>query len=139
MTGHIDPTLEAFAAFKDLPRDEPVQMLNLLRLKAEAAYPDARGGTGADAYKTYGKTSGPIFQRVGGQIIWRGQPRITLIGPSDEAWDLAFIAAYPNAHAFMEMVTDPIYQSQAVPHRQAAVADSRLIRMAPVEEGHGFG
>jgi len=139
MTGHIDPTREAFALFKDLPRDEPLQMLNLLRLHPQAQYPDGRGGTGAEAYETYGKTSGPIFQRVGGQILWRGVPRVTLIGPSDEAWDLGFIATYPDANAFLEMVTDTVYQAEAVPHRQAAVADSRLIRFAPVDQGNGFG
>ena len=139
MTGYIDPTREAFQVFKDLPRDEPVQMLNLLRLRDQAAYPDGRAATGAEAYRAYGKRSGPIFQRVGGQIIWRGEPKLTLIGPADEAWDLAFIAAYPSAAAFLEMVTDPVYQSEAVPHRQAAVLDSRLIRHAPADSGRVFG
>lgn len=139
MTGHIDPSREAFQIFKDLPRDEPVQMLNLLRLRDQAAYPDGRQATGVEAYRAYGKHSGPIFQRVGGQIIWRGEPKLTLIGPADEAWDLAFIAAYPSAAAFLEMVTDPVYQSQAVPHRQAAVLDSRLIRHAPADPGRVFG
>ena len=37
------------------------------------------------------------------------------------------------------MVRDPEYQV-LVAHRTAAVADSRLIRMAPVDEpGEGFG
>lgn len=139
MTGHIDPSREAFQIFKDLPRDEPVQMLNLLRLRDQAAYPDGRQAMGVEAYRAYGKHSGPIFQRVGGQIIWRGEPKLTLIGPADEAWDLAFIAAYPSAAAFLEMVTDPVYQSQAVPHRQAAVLDSRLIRHAPADPGRVFG
>ena len=49
--GHIDPTKERFAQFKDLPRDEPVHMLNLVRLKAEAAYPDGRKATGLEAYR----------------------------------------------------------------------------------------
>ncbi len=54
-----------------------------------------------------------------------------LIGPDQttgvEAWDLAFVAYYPTAGAFLEMVTDPAYRI-AVKHRQAAVADSRLLR-----------
>jgi len=139
MTGHIDPERAAFEAFKTLPRDEPVQMLNLIRLRDQAAYPDGRQSTGAAAYKTYGEQSGPIFRRVGGSIIWRGEPKLTLIGPADERWDLAFVAAYPSAGAFLEMVTDPVYQSQAVPHRQAAVLDSRLIRHAPLSGGDAFG
>ena len=50
-----------------------------------------------------------------------------MIGPRDEAWDIAFIARYPTGAAFLEMLRDPEYQ-QAVVHRQAAVSNSRLIR-----------
>lgn len=139
MTCHIDPTRDAFEAFKTLPRNEPVHMLNLIALNATADYGDGRTMSGAEAYKAYGEQSGPIFKRVGGSIIWRGAPQLTLIGPADEAWDLVFVAAYPSAAAFLEMVTDPVYQSQAVPHRQAAVRDSRLIRHAPLQTGAAFG
>ena len=58
-------------------------------------------------------------------------------GPADERWDYAFIARYPNAGAFLAMVTDPVYR-EAVKHRQAAVEDSRLIRLGDVSEGAGF-
>ena len=61
-----------------------------------------------------------------------------LIGPSEEKWDECFIAEYPSVGAFVEMVRDPLYR-EAVKHRQAAVLDSRLIRMAPAETGTGFG
>ena len=50
-----------------------------------------------------------------------------MIGPRDENWDLAFIARYPTGAAFIAMLKDPYYQA-AVVHRQAGVADSRLIR-----------
>lgn len=139
MPGHIDPTREAFEAFKALPRDEPLEMLNLIRLRDQAAYPDGRSATGLEAYQAYGRCSAPIFQRVGGHILWRGAPRAVLIGPQAEHWDLSFIACYPSAGAFLEMVTDPVYQSDAVPHRQAAVLDSRLIRHAPTPGGEAFG
>ncbi|MEM8785070.1 MAG: DUF1330 domain-containing protein [Pseudomonadota bacterium] len=129
MAGAVDPTREQFDAFKALPRDQPILMLNLIRLKAAATYPDGRQATGAEAYAAYGETSLKIFQRVGGSIVWRGEPQTVVIGPEAEAWDLAFIARYPNAGSFMEMLTDPDYQ-KAVVNRQAAVEDSRLIRMA---------
>jgi hypothetical protein len=60
-----------------------------------------------------------------------------LIGPKEKQWDLAFVARYPMAGAFLEMVTDPRYR-EAVRHRQAAVLDSRLIRIAESEAGQGF-
>jgi hypothetical protein len=67
-----------------------------------------------------------------------GAPRGRRHGPLEERWDLAFIAAYPHAGAFLEMVTDPDYRLH-VAHRTAGVADSRLIRLAPVAPGAGFG
>ena len=79
-----------------------------------------------------------MFQRVGGRIVWRGRPEQVVIGPPDERWDIAFIARYPTAAAFLEMVTDPGYRV-AVLHRQAAVDDSRLIRMAELPSSDDFG
>ncbi|MDP1777265.1 MAG: DUF1330 domain-containing protein [Brevundimonas sp.] len=85
-----------------------------------------------------GRAAAPPFARSGGRQVWLGRPEQTLIGPADEAWDLAFIAAYPSGEAFLTMLRDPEYQA-AVIHRQAAVADSRLIRCEPSDAGAGFG
>ena len=136
MTSFIDPDRAQFDAFKGLDRDTPIHMLNLVRLRDQAAYAEdhplaGQGLTGAQAYKNYGEESGPVLSDVGGSIAWRGEFETTLIGPGDEAWDLMFIAAYPNAHAFLQMLADPRYK-EAVKHRQAAVKTSRLIRSAPL-------
>lgn len=137
MPVHIDPSRAAFDQFKQLDRDAPIQMLNLIRLRDQARYEDGRELSGAEAYQAYGRESGPIFRRVGGRIIWRGAPQLVLTGPAEERWDIAFIAHYPSAHAFLEMVTDTRYR-EVVKHRQAAVADSRLIRMGELAAGDGF-
>ena len=138
----VDPSPENFARFKSLDRDKPILMLNMLRFKEHATYPADHPKandvmSGAEAYALYGAESGPIFTRVGGSIIWRGEFEATVIGPNDEHWDAVFIARYPTAHAFLEMVTDPDYQ-RAVVNRQAAVASSRLIRMGETETGELF-
>jgi uncharacterized protein (DUF1330 family) len=138
MTGHVDPTKETFAAFRGNDRPGPIHMLNLVRLRPAAAYPDGRQATGAEAYAAYGRESGPVFARLGGRIVWRGSFELMLIGPAEERWDHCFIAEYPSVAAFVEMVRDPVYR-EAVKHRQAAVADSRLIRLAPGSTGAGFG
>ncbi|WP_417618026.1 DUF1330 domain-containing protein [Parasphingorhabdus sp.] len=140
---YLDPTRESFDAFKALPRDVPINMLNLLRFHETAQYPPdhanaGKGWSGARAYQEYGTTSGTIFERVGGTIIWRGQMECMVIGPDDKQWDSSFIARYPNSGAFMEMVTDPEYQ-KAVINRQAAVLTSRLIRFGEVDGPSGFG
>ncbi len=140
---YLDPTRAHFDAFKALPRDVPINMLNLLQFHETAQYPDghpsgAHGWSGARAYEEYGKTSGPIFKRVGGTIIWRGKMEAMVIGPDDKQWDSSFIARYPNSGAFLEMVTDPEYQ-KAVVNRQAAVLTSRLIRFGEIDGPDGFG
>ena len=133
----VDPSRENFDAFKALPRDTVIHMLNLLRFRDRAEYPDdhanaGKGLSGREAYAEYGRTSGAVFARVGGSVVWRGRMDAMVIGPTDKQWDLVFIARYPNAGAFMEMVTDPDYRI-AVVNRQAAVLTSRLIRFAPLE------
>ena len=139
----IDPTRPQFDAFKALPRDTTIHMLNLIRLRPLAAYPEdhpshGKGLTGLEAYRAYGRESAAIFARVGGRQIWAGKPEGVLTGPTDERWDIAFIAQYPGGGTFLAMVTDPVYR-EVVKHRTAGVEDSRLIRFAPVEPGEGFG
>lgn len=137
MTCFVDPERDQFESFKQLRRDEPIMMLNLLRFRDKAEYADGRQASGAEAYAAYGRESAPVFRRVGGTIVWRGKPELMLIGPKDVVWDLVFVARYPTAAAFLEMVTDPDYRV-AVQHRQAAVLDSRLIRTTESTIGEGF-
>lgn len=138
MTGHVDPTRETFARFREAERPGPIHMLNLVRFRERAVYADGREASGAEAYAAYGRESGPVFARLGGRIVWRGRFELTLIGPEAERWDACFVAEYPSVAAFVEMIRDPVYR-EAVKHRQAAVLDSRLIRLAPADVGAGFG
>lgn len=125
MDAYIDPVREDFSAFAKLSIAGPIHMLNLIRLREKAAYPDGRDATGREAYAAYGRESAPYFEGQGGRIVWRGVPRFALIGPGEETWDIGFVAAYPSKDAFIAMVKDPGYQ-RAVVHRQAAVLTSRL-------------
>ena len=138
MTGHVNPSREGFAAFRALPDDGPIHMLNLVRLRDIAAYEDGRQASGLEAYRAYGRDSAAVFARVGGRQHWVGRFDFMLTGPTEERWDLVFIAEYPSAAAFVEMIRDPVYR-EAVKHRTAGVADSRLIRLKPVAAGLGFG
>jgi uncharacterized protein (DUF1330 family) len=139
MIGHIDPTREIFAKFREMDRPGPIHMLNLVKLREKAVYPDGRDATGAEAYRSYARESGPVFRKLGGRQVWIGKPELMLIGPQDrEQWDLAFIAEYPSVQAFVDMLRDPIYR-EAVKHRQAAVYDSRLLRLQPADAGAEFG
>ena len=141
--GYIDPDRQAWEIFKSLPADQPIQMLNLVRVKPKADYPadhpdHGKDISGLDAYRAYGRTTAAIFARVGGRQIWAGKPQVVVTGPQAETWDLSFIAEYPTSRAFIEMIRDPQYR-EFVKHRTAGVADSRLLRLAPVTPGKGFG
>jgi len=139
VTEYLDPTKETFAKFREMDRPGPIHMLNLVKFREKAAYPDGRDVSGAEAYKAYARESGPVFRGLGGKQVWIGKPELMLIGPQDsEQWDIAFIAEYPGVQAFVAMLRDPVYR-EAVKHRQAAVADSRLLRLAPAAAGKEFG
>jgi uncharacterized protein (DUF1330 family) len=143
VTASINPTREQFKAIFALPLDAPVQMLNLLRFNPIARYApeDPEAGaepiTGRAAYEKYSQEAAPVFAAVGGKQVWIASPELVLIGPTEETWDLVFVAAYPTAQAFVDMVRNSEYQ-RAVRHRTAAVADSRLIRCAPAMPGTTF-
>ncbi|HBT42760.1 MAG TPA: DUF1330 domain-containing protein [Rhodospirillaceae bacterium] len=135
-------TRAGFRTFRDNNRGGPVHMLNLIKLRPLADYgdePPHNGGpvTGAEAYAAYGRESAPVLARLGARIVWRGRLEQVLIGPDDEAWDVCFIAEYPSSAGFADMVFDPQYRT-AMRHRQAAVADSRLIRLNPLAHGTTF-
>lgn len=131
---YVDSTPEAYAKMQQLPSDQPIYMLNLLRFNDQAKYEEgsefaAKGWTGEQAYAEYSRHSGPIAQRFGGTVAFAGLPQLTLIGPGDEEWDVAFIVAYPDLASFLSFVSDPTYREHSF-HRSAAVANSRLVRMA---------
>lgn len=78
-----------------------------------------------------------MLAEIGGRIVWRGDFELSLVGPPETSWDIAFIADYPSPSAFVTMVRDPRYRA-AMAHRQAGGADSRLIRFAALPPGTGF-
>ena len=132
----VNPARENFDAFKALPRDRPIHMLNLIRFRDLAAYPAghacaALGWSGRRAYEEYSRAIRPVLARVGGGMVWDAGYECTLTGPAEPEWDEVFVMGYPSAAAFMAMVKDPGYSGEVVAHRDAAVLDSRLIRFAP--------
>jgi uncharacterized protein (DUF1330 family) len=136
MTEHDAPFYEsAQAILAGVPEDTPVVMINLLRYRDRAAYPegtDAEPCSGRDAYRRYGQVSIGLITTVGGQVIWQGSPKAVLIGAPGEKWHKALLVRYPSKRAFLEMMSSPDYQAITV-HRTAALEDSRLIATVPAE------
>jgi len=77
----------------------PVVMLNLLRFK-----PDG----GQERYMEYGVAVAPSLEKVGGRIVWAGEPASPLLG--EQGWDMVALVEYPSRQAFLEMIGSPEYQ-----------------------------
>lgn len=131
MAQHIHPEAAALAALAELPEDQPVVMLNMLRFRVLASYPEDSGQapcSGREAYARYGAEVLKHVLAVGGKPIWRGAAQLTLIGPQAEPWDEILLVQYPSRAAFLRMISDRDYLASSV-HRSAALEDSRLIAM----------
>ena len=131
MSSHIHPERAALEALAALADDEPVVMLNLLRFREQASYPEGSAHepcSGREAYARYGAEAVKHVQAVGGKPLWIGEAQLSIIGPTDEGWDDVLLVQYPSRKAFLTMASNPEYLACAV-HRTAALADSRLIAM----------
>ena len=134
MPGYVDPSRENWQVFKDLPRDRPIHMLNLIKFRALAEYPEGhpyrgKGLSGREAYAIYAEGFQRLVAGDGAAMVWQAPMECVVTGPPGE-WDEAFVMGYPDSAAFMKMVNNEEYIRDVVPHRTAAVADSRLIRFA---------
>lgn len=132
MAGYVDPDRDNWQRFKDLPRDTPIHMLNLIKFRDLAEYPEGhpnhgKGLTGREAYAIYAEGFQRLVADDGAAMVWQAPLECVVTGPEGE-WDEAFVMGYPDSGAFMKMVKNEDYIRDVVPHRTAAVADSRLIR-----------
>ena len=98
------PNDEQMAGFLEKDKDQPIFMVNLLKFKDKAEYPDKRETdlTGAEAYAIYGKEVRKHLEKV------------------EDLWDVVAIATYPNRKAMLDMISDPEYIKSAQ-HRVAGL------------------
>lgn len=126
----IEPDAERLEAFlQGLDEEGPIVMVNLLRYRERAAYPDgfeAEPCSGREAYQRYSEVALRTVSEVGGDLVYLGQVAVSVIAPPGEEWDDVALVRYPSRRAFFEMISRADYQAGAV-HRSAALADSRLI------------
>lgn len=120
----LEPTAEQIQRLLASDDEGPVVMINLLRYAERAS--DGSDRTGRQAYADYGAAVIPMVLALGGSIEVLGEAAPTFIGPEGEEWDDVALIRYPNRAAFVGMITSAEYQA-VQPHRDAALADSRLI------------
>jgi uncharacterized protein (DUF1330 family) len=107
----------------------PFVMINLLKFKEKAEYPDGRDPdlSGFEAYRRYGVAVRAQLERVGGRAGHAGPVTGLLLGEVGELWDMVALAHYPSLAAMRAMVEHPDYQAIAV-HRFAGLAGQLNIK-----------
>ena len=107
---------------QDFPDGQAVFMLNYLNYKEIVT---ETGKTGKETYADYLKVAVPFFKNLDAEIIFKGSPLATIIGPSDEfLWDEVLIVRYANKNEFMKLIAMKDYPREL---RSSALSDSRLI------------
>lgn len=119
---YLRPNRSAMHALSELPADEELMMLNLLKYKASVG---EAGLSGEAAYREYMKAATPFFKLAEAEVVFFGRPQASLIGPEDEElWDDVLIIKYKSPASFENMVKAEGYPSEL---RELALLDSRLI------------
>ncbi len=123
------PSPEQAMAFFGAAEDGPFVMVNLLKFKDKAEYPDGSDGhlSGMEAYMRYGMAVFAHIQRVGGKPGYAGPVTGLMLGEVDELWDMVALAEYPSLAAMRAMIEDPDYQAISV-HRSAGLAGQLNIK-----------
>ena len=119
----VMPNEKQMEEFLEEGHDEPIFMVNLLKFKDKAEYPDKRESnlSGKEAYAIYSKEVVGHLEKVGGKPIFGSEVTRLMLGEVEDLWDQVAIAMYPNRKAMLKMISDPDYIKSAQ-HRVAGVA-----------------
>lgn len=119
------------AAAEAIPHDVPIVMLNLVRYKERADYGDRADVAPCSGREAYLQNYVAAFSRIEGaedaKVFWFGGVLANVVAPAEERWDDMVLVEYPSFAAFLKIVENPKYKTDAEYHRTAALEDSRLI------------
>lgn len=116
------PTNDQIKGFSEQIGDKPIYMVNLLKFREKAIYPDKRDTnlTGEEAYTIYTQEVEQHLLNVGGRPIFGGNIERLMLGEVEDLWDKVFIAMYPSREAMFQMISNPDYIKSAQ-HRVAGL------------------
>jgi uncharacterized protein (DUF1330 family) len=128
----VMPQPDQASAFFSGADSGPMVMVNLLKFKAKAEYPDGRNAdwSGRQAYLVYGEAVQKCLAKVGGHALFSGDVNGLLLGEVEDLWDMVALAYYPSPQAMLAMVGLPDYQGIEV-HRFAGLQGQLNIRTTP--------
>lgn len=128
VTNSLYPTAEQIMAIAADRSIGPVAMVNLLKFRERAVYPDGRHTdlSGRQAFELYLERMQPIVEAEGGRFLFSGEVRGIVIGAVEELWDAVGIAEYPSSAVFHRLATSAAVQAIMI-HREAGLAGQLLI------------
>ena len=134
----VMPNEKQMEEFLEEGNDEPIFMVNLLKFKEKAEYPDKRETdlSGREAYAIYGAEVVKHLEKVGGKPIFGSDVIRLMLGEVEELWDQVAIAMYPSRKAMLKMISDPDYIESAQ-HRVAGLAGQLNIE-TKIRNNEGF-
>ena len=118
--GEVNP--ELIRELLEDPTAGPFYMVNLIRFREQAVYPDGRETdlTGEEANELYSPVE--FLTAIGARPVFVGDVGTVLIGDEGE-WDQVAIVEYPCPLAFFAMTTNPEFQARSI-HKDAGVEES---------------
>ena len=127
----VYPNESQIKGFEEPGPDGPIYMVNLLKFKDKAEYPDGRETdlSGAQAYALYGEGVSELLKEFGGAAMFSAHVERLMLGEVEELWDTVAIAMYPSRGAMLQMMQSPKMQEISV-HRAAGLAGQLNIETA---------
>jgi len=122
------PVAKQIDALRSDLSPKPIVMLNLLKFRAKAEYPDGRKTdlTGAQAYGIYADAMRQVVERQGGKFLFAGDVKYLVVGDVENLWDIAALVQYPSAAEFAKITTSAEVTEIGV-HRAAGLEGQLLI------------
>jgi uncharacterized protein (DUF1330 family) len=111
------------AALQEAGPPGPIVMVNLLKFRERALYPDKRDAhlSGREAYLRYAAAATELLPKFGGRAIFAGDVTFLAIGRVESLWDEIVLAEYPDRAALWAMSSSEAWRRIAV-HREAGLA-----------------
>lgn len=136
VVNQVNPSPERMQEFFGGEEDGAFVMVNLLKFKDKAEYPDGRETdlSGAEAYALYGAAVVERLRAVGAKPRYSGPVTGLMLGEVEENWDMIALAEYPSLDAMKTMILSPEYQAISV-HRTAGLAGQLNIKTKAASPG----
>jgi len=120
------PSKAQMKGFFENDHEKPIYMVNLLKMKDKAEYPEdhefhGKQMTGAEAYAIYGQEVTKIVEGLGGNMLLTAEVQRLALGEVEGLWDLVAVVKYPGRQAMVNMMMSEEYQAIEV-HRSAGLA-----------------